>query len=44
MHLLTRDSPGSDMSGVPASEIIETIKPSFSFLSIFGISFVELNL
>ena len=44
IHLLTNDSPGSDISGVPASEIILTIRPACNLFIIFGISFEELNL
>ena len=42
--MFTKDSPGSDISGVPASEIIDTIRPSFNFAIIAGNSFDELNL
>ena len=44
IHSDTNDPPGSDISGVPASEIILTIKPACNLFIIFGISFEELNL
>ena len=44
MHLLTNSSPGSDIKGVPASEIKDIVRPFLSLLSILGISLVELNL
>ena len=44
IHLCTNESPGSDINGVPASEIIDIIEPSLSLFIILGISLVELNL
>ena len=44
MHSFTNNAPGSDIVGVPASEIIDMISPDFNKLIIFGNCFFSLNL
>ena len=43
-HSFTSIAPGSDMDGVPASEISETIKFDFNISIIFDKFFFSLNL
>ena len=43
-HSFINKPPGSEMFGVPASEIIETIEPFFNISIIFGKFFFSLNL
>ena len=43
-HSCTRSDPGSEIIGVPESEINASERPDFIFLIIEGIIFFELNL
>ena len=44
MHSLTKIAPGSEITGVPASEIIETIESFFNKPKILEMFFFSLNL
>ena len=44
IHSLTKIAPGSEILGVPASEINETISPDFKSSIILDKFFVSLNL
>ena len=44
MHSLIKIEPGSDIVGVPASEISETISPDLSIFIMFDNFFFSVNL